>query len=183
MTKTAAMTVDSQAFKDGMRRLAASVTILTVGFEDGRRYGMTATAVCSVSAEPPILLCCINRKSGAHPYFLEATRFGVNILAAEHQELAKRFASSCPPHERFAAGEWLTTDGGVPLLNTATANFVCAKKDAIEMGEHTVFFGEVIGVSTRPEEVPCLVYGHGNFGEFRPRERLLQKLPASPTAD
>ena len=174
------MTVDSQDFKEGMRRLAASVTILTVGFEDGRRYGMTATAVCSVSADPPILLCCVNRKASAHRHFLEAERFGVNVLASDDETLAKRFASAVPPDERFAAGDWEATDGHVPRLSTAAASFLCVKKDAIEMGEHTVFFGEVISVATRKETVPSLVYGHGSFGEFGPSRR---PVPDEATAN
>jgi len=161
------MMVDADQFKKGMRHLAASVTILTVGFPDGRRYGMTATAVCSVSAEPPILLCCVNRKASSHPHFLEADVFGINVLASEDEELAKRFASTSPPHERFAAGEWQGSESRVPLLRSAAATFLCRKKDAVEMGEHTVFFGEVVDVATRRDGALPLLYGHGRFGEFR----------------
>lgn len=162
------MIVDPQQFKDGMRRLAASVTIVTVGFLDGRRFGMTATAVCSVSAEPPILLCCINRKTATHQHFMAAESFGVNILASDDQDLAKRFAAPHQPHERFAIGDWQSTESGVPLLKTAAASFLCRKRDAVDMGEHTVFFGEVIEVATRKDQAPSLVYGHGCFGEFKP---------------
>ena len=160
------MMVDAEQFKEGMRHLTASVTILTLGFPDGRRFGMTATAVCSVSAEPPILLCCVNRNANSHPYFLEADAFGVNVLASEDEELAKRFASGLPHPERFSAGEWRETASGVPMLTTAAAGFLCRKKDAVEMGEHTVFFGEVMEIATRQNSTAPLLYGHGRFGKF-----------------
>jgi flavin reductase (DIM6/NTAB) family NADH-FMN oxidoreductase RutF len=163
--------VQAQQFKDGMRRLAASVTILTVGFPDGRRYGMTATAVCSVSAEPPILLCCINRKSNSHQHFLAAERFGVNVLTCDDEELARRFAVAAEPRERFAFGDWDLTETGVPLLRTAAASFLCRKKDAVEMGEHTVFFGEVIEVATPVDSAGTLIYGNGCFGAFHARPK------------
>ena len=85
------MSVDATAFKRGMRHLAASVTLITTRHRD-LRGGLTATAVCSVSAEPPQILVCVNKTASAHDPIGEAGFFCVNILAPDHRKIAERFA-------------------------------------------------------------------------------------------
>ncbi len=85
------MSIDAAAFKKGMRHLAASVTLITTKLQD-QRGGLTATAVCSVSAEPPQILVCVNKTASAHDPIGEAGFFCVNILCPEHRKLAERFA-------------------------------------------------------------------------------------------
>jgi len=160
------VTVDAEMYKAGMRRLAASVAVLTVGLPDGRRHGMTATAVCSVSAAPPILLCCINRNSAARAAFSEANNFAVNVLAASDRALADRFARPMDAEERFAEGLWARDRTGAPVLETAIATFDCERSHSIEVGGHTVFFGEVQAVRVRSEHIMPLLYAHGGYGEF-----------------
>ena len=86
------MSVDATAFKRGMRHLAASVTLITTRHRD-LRGGLTATAVCSVSAEPPQILVCVNKTASAHDPIGEAGFFCVNILAPDHRKIAERFAA------------------------------------------------------------------------------------------
>ena len=85
------MSIDAAAFKKGMRHLAASVTLITTRHRD-LRGGLTATAVCSVSAEPPQILVCVNKTASAHDPIGEAGFFCVNILAPGHRKIAERFA-------------------------------------------------------------------------------------------
>ena len=84
------MSADRISFIDGMRRLAAGVTIVTTGVSP-HRFGLTATAVTSVSADPPTLLACINRDSDSFGPIIRNGRFAVNLLGPGHQELAGRF--------------------------------------------------------------------------------------------
>ena len=67
---------------------------------------MTATAVCSLSAAPPMLLACVNREAGAHDPTLQSRVFCVNVLSAKHLDLAAQFASSARVPERFTTGDW-----------------------------------------------------------------------------
>ena len=85
------MSIDAAAFKKGMRHLAASVTLITTKVQD-QRGGLTATAVCSVSAEPPQILVCVNKSASAHDPIGEAGFFCVNILSPGHRKIAERFA-------------------------------------------------------------------------------------------
>src|SRR5437868_15100984 len=102
------MSIDAAAFTKGMRHLAASVTLITTRHRM-QRGGLTATAVCSVSAEPPQLLVCVNKTASAHDPIGQAGFFCVNILAPAHRQIAERFAGmdGVEGDERFnGIGEW-----------------------------------------------------------------------------
>ena len=90
------MSIDAAAFKKGMRHLAASVTLITTRHRQ-QRGGLTATAVCSVSAEPPQLLVCVNKTASAHDPIGHAGFFCVNILSPQHRKIAERFAGRKVP--------------------------------------------------------------------------------------
>src|SRR5260370_12479329 len=85
------MGIDAAAFKKGMRHLAASVTLITTRHRE-LRGGLTATAVCSVSAEPPQILVCVNKTASAHDPIGEAGFFCGNILSPHHPKIAARLA-------------------------------------------------------------------------------------------
>jgi len=168
------------AFRDGMRRLAASVTVLTTRSPDGSRAGMTATAVCSVSGDPPTLLCCINRANATRAAFVEAGIFAVNVLAMGEDDIASRFATRMDAEERFARGAWTVAETGAPILESAAAAFDCRIVQIVESGSHSVFFGEVAAVRTRGVHVMPLLYAHGGYGGFHGGQRVLNDLFWTP---
>jgi flavin reductase (DIM6/NTAB) family NADH-FMN oxidoreductase RutF len=146
----------STSFRAAMRRIAATVTIVTA--DDGERYhGMTATAVTSLSMEPPSLLVCINRKAFLHDMLLRAANFCVNVLHQDHAEL-----SAVPHEKRFDVGTWTRSAEGPRYLTDAQAALFCRKAKAIPYGTHTVFFGEVTRVEVR-ERVAPLVYQNAGY--------------------
>lgn len=159
--------IDAAAFKAGMRQLAAGVTLVTTRSENGERSGLTATAVCSVSAEPPILLVCVNQKSGSYAAIREAGRFAVNVLAAEDQDLSNRFASSVSGDERFHHGEWDSLATGAPVLASALAGFDCTLLEAKDVGSHGVFFGRIEAIKVREDDGAPLLYGKGGYGTLQ----------------
>lgn len=150
-------------FKSAMRRLAAGVTIVATDGR-GRPNGLTATAVCSLSAEPPQLLVCINRNSAPNAAIARAGRFSVNVLATRHKALALRFAGATGVQgaERFERGEWTVARTGAPVLADAIAFFDCTLVDAIESGTHTVFIGRVRAARAHRNGAP-LLYAAGAF--------------------
>ena len=83
--------VSAEQFKQGMRCLAAGVTIVTT-VHDGVRGGLTATAVTSLSADPPQVLVCVNRTANAHDLIHRGSLLCVNVLCHGHKDLAARFA-------------------------------------------------------------------------------------------
>jgi flavin reductase (DIM6/NTAB) family NADH-FMN oxidoreductase RutF len=163
MKRSRPAAVASAEFKSAMRRLAAGVTIVATGGRAGRD-GLTATAVCSLSAEPPQLLVCVHRGSAPNAAIARARRFSVNVLATRHKALALRFAGAtgAQGEERFAHGEWDVAATGAPVLADAIAWFDCTLVDAIQSGTHTVFIGRVRAAHARKNGAP-LLYAAGAF--------------------
>ena len=158
--------VDAADFKEGMRQLTAGVTIVTTSIGE-RRIGLTATAVCSLSAEPPMLLACVNREAGAHDPTLQSRVFCVNVLGAQHLDLATQFASSARVSERFTTGNWGTLATGAPVLMDALASFDCLLGQTLRAETHTVLSGRVQAVRTDAAQEP-LLYSRGAYGTFAP---------------
>lgn len=160
------MSVDPQDFKQGMRRLGASVCIITTQRADGTRNGLTATAVCSLSADPPMLLCCLNRASNTYAPIVEAGHFAVNVLSLEDAPLADRFAGTLPAVEKFQMGEWTEQFTGAPVLATAMAAFDCHLDRVLEAGTHGILLGAVRHVSLGHASRAPLLYAQGGYGGF-----------------
>jgi flavin reductase (NADH)/flavin reductase len=166
------MSIDPDTFRTGMRRLAGHVCLITTANPSGVRAGLTATAVCSVSAEPPTLLICINRRNSSHTAIREAGVFAVNVLALEDQALADRFATKLEGEERFREGLWTTLDTGSPILESALVSFDCRIAQAVEVGTHGILFGEIHAVRVRHENAKPLLYAHGSYGGFAAAEAV-----------
>lgn len=160
------MTVDIDTFRAGMRRLTAGVCLITTASTEGRLSGLTATAVCSVAADPPTLLICVNRKSSSHVAIEQAGKFAVNALALEDRALADRFASPIPAEEKFDAGLWTTLATGAPVLESALVAFDCHVSQAVSVGTHAIFFGEIEQIRVRDASSKPLLYAHGGYGGF-----------------
>ena len=136
--------VNSMQFRDGMSRLAAAVNVITTDGPAGRR-GFTASAVCSVTDDPPTLLLCVNRNAASHAVLRENGVLCINVLAQRHTELSALFASrERTAEERFAETvAWTTLATGAPVLRDATVAMDCRIAQVQEVGTHSVFFCEV----------------------------------------
>ena len=140
-----------------MRRLAATVTLVTTSDAQGVRYGMLATSVTSVTMEPPTLLVCVSRSAHLHPALMARTSMCINVLLDEQADLVRAFSSSLPHEERFASAEWArhpTLD--VPYLPHAQALFFCAVDRVIEAGTHSVVLARVHESRFAPAVRPML---------------------------
>ena len=148
-------------FKRAMRRLASTVAIVSTR-HDGRRYGMAATAVVSVTTAPPTLLVCINQTASIHDPVVAGGRFCVNLLGVQHEPLVPVFSGSMLGEDRFGSGEW-RDDGGVPYLADAQAALFCRTISTTPYGSHSVIVGEVEGVRLADGETRPLVYQEGRL--------------------
>lgn len=155
-----------ERFKLGMRRLAGAVCVITTAGAGGERNGLTATAVTSVTASPPTLLCCINKSASAFDTIRETSRFVVNVVAAADRAIAARFAGGESGEPRFAGGRWSRLETGAPVLETALAAFDCRVSEIAEIGSHGIVFGEVSAVQLAADDAAALLYRQGCFGSF-----------------
>ena len=149
-------------FKAGMRQLAAGVTVITATHNESKD-GLTATATCSVSADPPMLLICVNQLAGAHQMIRDAGSFGVNILARDQEDIALRFAGmdDAGREDRFGLGTWTKIATGAPILKDALAGFDCTISEQVDAGTHSIFIGRIVGI-IHQQGAP-LLYGNGAF--------------------
>lgn len=159
-------------FFSAMRRLAASVTIITTGTAD-KQAGLTATAVCSLSADPPSLIACVNREAGAHDLIASSGRFAINLLSADQEELAMLFADPQRAKTRFEQAAWHADNHGVPLLEGTAANIICRLERAVEAFTHTIFIGVVEDIHLNKSSP--LLYGTGSFGRFTSPNQMKNK--------
>lgn len=157
------MTVGSD-FREAMRRVASTVAIITAE-RDGVRYGMTATAIASLSMDPPSLVMCVNRSASLHAVLLERRIACVNVLAEDQAALCSVFSRGTV-EERFTHGIW---DGrnGAPRLLDAQASIDVQILANMPIGSHEIFVGSVLAVAYRPEATP-LVYLQGCVAAVRP---------------
>jgi flavin reductase (DIM6/NTAB) family NADH-FMN oxidoreductase RutF len=159
-------------FRDVIGSFATGVTVITT-VHDGKAYGTTASAVTSLSLEPPMILVCMNKESSTGRAMAEAGRFAVNILGEGQADLAIRFARKAP--DKFDGVATTPGDAGEPLLAEALGTLECRVVDQTTGGTHVVFFGEVDRASAR-EGAP-LAYFRGRYG------RLQLQGPAGPQSD
>ncbi len=150
--------VEPKIFRVAISRLGAAVHVVTSAGPAGKT-GFTATAVCSVSDTPAMLLVCLNRRSNSAPVLAQNGVFCINTLGAGEEKLADLFAgkSGVHLHERFAQGEWLTLKTGAPVLASAVVAFDCRTIEIKAMASHNVVFGVVEAVRVGPTG-PALVY-------------------------
>lgn len=151
------------SFLRQMRRAPGTVAIVATA-ADGDRAGLAVTAWNSLSADPPMLLACVNRKAGAHPLALRAGAFSVNLLASTQSETVAIFSAqrALDGAARFLDGEWTEGPMGQPMLRQAIAAFECVLEGAHDHGSHTILVGRVGEIISRDED-DALLYLDGRF--------------------
>jgi flavin reductase len=149
-------------FISAMARAATGVSVVTTGGIGGR-FGLTVSAMCSVSAEPPLLLACVNRKSPTVAAIDINGIFAVNVLAADHLTYAQTF-SGRPESGRpfdFDTHEWMEGITGLPVIPDAVAVFECEIETAYDAGSHRIFIGRVL--AARQGTAEPLIYCNRAF--------------------
>ena len=152
-----------EEFRDVIGHFASGVTVITA-MHDGERRGTTASAVSSLSLEPPMVLICLNKASATARAVAGAGRFAVNILGEDQAEEAMRFAKRAEAGDKFAGLAVSTGDQGEPLLANALATLECHVAEQVTGGTHLVFLAEVERASARTGSP--LAYFRGQFGRL-----------------
>jgi flavin reductase (DIM6/NTAB) family NADH-FMN oxidoreductase RutF len=152
----------SAGLKAGMRRLVASVCVISLEDRQGVPHAMTATAVTSVSDNPPALLICVNKNAAVCKALDDGQAFCVNILNANQQDISV-MCSSRSEEGRFSKGNWQTHAKGLPYLTDAEVNFFCSNEKTIEYGSHLVVIGKLTEVFTCDGNVSSLLYADGKY--------------------
>lgn len=155
--------IDTQRFRDVMSTFPSGVVVLTAFGEDGGPRGLTVSAFCAASLQPPLVLVCIDKTSNTLPAVQHAGGFTANILAAGREALARRMATKLS--DKFDGLEWRRPETalGGPILDADSAAYaVCILRDTIEAGDHWVLIGQVLEGDHR-DGVKPLVFSRRAF--------------------
>jgi flavin reductase (DIM6/NTAB) family NADH-FMN oxidoreductase RutF len=155
----AATELGPDELRRALGRFVTGVTIVTCRDEQGQPVGLTANSFNALSLDPPLVLWSLRQASSTIAAFTNASHFAVNVLAAEHVDLSRRFARASGA--KFDSGDWTDGQGGAPLLAGCVAVFECRRRSHHAAGDHLLFIGEVerIGGSA---DTP-LVYHAGHY--------------------
>lgn len=142
---------------------ATGVTIVTARAADGRLVGLTANSFNSVSLSPPLVLWSLARAAASMAALSAGSHYAINVLAADQQALAERFAARGV--DRWAGVAHVPGAHGAPLLSGAAATFECFNRSRYEEGDHVIFVGQVERCSHRSGASPLLYHGGRFFTE------------------
>lgn len=153
----------SKSFTNAMRALVGNCSVITVG-EGDDVSGLLVTSAISLSAEPPLLLACINKGSSSWPLLDKHRKFGWSSLGAAHQKVAENFSGigGVTGVDRYQGAEWEVAETGAKLLKGAPAAFDCMVEEMIDRATHSIVIGRVCAIRKCAGEV-ALVYWNGSF--------------------
>jgi len=151
-------TVDPENMRQAMRKWATGVTVVSSIF-DGIRHGMTVSSFTSISLDPPLVLISLARNARTHDLVQHSNIFGVTLLDQGQEEISDRFAGRMTEEQdRFAGLDTFKLHTGAPFLSGGLSFLDCAVTASQDVGDNTLFIGEVIAVQVAPESDPLIYY-------------------------
>lgn len=132
---------DRATFLEAMASFPGPVSLITTGDADQGRMGLTVSAICSLSADPPSIVACVNKDASAHAAILDNACFGANILRTGQENIATLFTQK--GIDRFGTHDWITLSTGAPILASALIGLDCRLERAIDGFTHTILIGLV----------------------------------------
>jgi flavin reductase (DIM6/NTAB) family NADH-FMN oxidoreductase RutF len=154
--------IERARFREVMSSFPSGVVVLTALGEDARPRGLTVSAFCAVSLEPPLALACIDKSSNTLPAVQHTGGFTANILAAGREQLARRMATKL--NDKFDSIKWRRPEsaiGGPVLDDDIAAYAVCTLRDTIEAGDHWILIGLVTEGDHREGVAPMIFSRRG----------------------
>ena len=154
--------VTPERFRAALSSSPTGVTVVTALGAEGPA-GATANAVTSLSLDPPLMLACLDRGSRTLAAARASGLFGVNALAAGHEELARRFMTKDPQPDKWVGVGWSESSGS-PRLDDALMWVACELRDLIDGGDHLILTGNVLEADAR--EGRPLIFHRGAYRDL-----------------
>jgi len=155
--------IERDRFRAIMASFPSGVVVLTAFGHDDRPRGLTVSAFCAVSLQPPLALACVDRLSNTLPAVQHTGGFTANILGAGREQLARHMATKLT--DKFDGVAWRRPEsphGGPILDDDAAAYAVCTLRDTIEAGDHWVLVGLVTD-GALSEQVKPMVFSRRGY--------------------
>lgn len=138
---------DAALFRAAMARFASGVVVSVALDAEGKPRGFTASAFCSVSLDPPLVLVCLDKRADSHATFMTARRMTISLLAPGQDAVALRFATRGA--DKFAGDAMMTSPGGLPAVRDAAAVLDCRLAERVPAGDHTILIAAVEQVTLK----------------------------------
>jgi flavin reductase (DIM6/NTAB) family NADH-FMN oxidoreductase RutF len=156
------LSVTPDEFRSVLGRFPSGVTVVTTKNQDGSDEGMTVSAFCSVSLDPPLVLICIEKNASAYEALTSAAGFVVNVLAASQEQLARRFA--IVDIDRFEGVGYSRSQNGFAVLDDVLGIIECATFATHDAGDHSIIVGQV--EAARAQTGTPLLYYRGGYAQL-----------------
>jgi flavin reductase (DIM6/NTAB) family NADH-FMN oxidoreductase RutF len=154
--------IEPDTFRSVLGRFASGVTIVTARDDAGVDHGMTVSAFCSLSLDPPLVLLCVDHAASMYELLLTHPQFGISILSSNQEAYSRRFAD--PDSDRFDGIAYSRGESGVVLLEESLAHLECRATEHYEGGDHTIFIAEV--EHAEPRDGRPLLYYRGGYAQL-----------------
>jgi flavin reductase (DIM6/NTAB) family NADH-FMN oxidoreductase RutF len=154
--------IEPDTFRSVLGRFASGVTIVTARDDAGVDHGMTVSAFCSLSLDPPLVLLCVDHAASMYELLLTHPQFGISILSSNQEAYSRRFAD--PDSDRFDGIAYSRGESGVVLLEESLAHLECRVTEHYEGGDHTIFIAEV--EHAEPRDGRPLLYYRGGYAQL-----------------
>lgn len=158
-----------EAFRAALGRFATGITVVTTVVE-GVDHAMTASALASVSLNPPLVLVCVAHRARFHEAISAAGTWAVSILADSDRGTAEWFATRGRPLDSQLAGfeHFRGPRTGAALLADAIATVECRTSATHDGGDHTIMVGEVLAAEVRRQTAKPLLHFRGGYHTLGP---------------
>jgi flavin reductase ActVB len=154
--------IDSDTFRAALGRFACGITVVTARDEKGRDHGMTVSAFCSVSLDPPYVMVCIGHDASMHGLLMKVPSIGVSVLSNEQEPLSRRFAD--PESDRFDGVGYARGENGVASIDDALVHLECEVIARHEAGDHTILVCAVERAAS--DDGRPLLYYRGGYAQL-----------------
>lgn len=161
------MPIKASEFTAALALAANGVSLVTTDGPNGKA-GLTVSSMCSVCAEPALLLACVNAENEFCAIADANQQFAVNLLTTNHTELSGVFAGlgENPDADRYSYGQWQTLETGSPILTDALVSLDCKLVSANTHGTHRIYIGEVIALLSNNADP--LIYTNRKYASTKP---------------
>lgn len=158
------MSLDPREFRNALGRFATGICVITAD-DNGQPFGMTVNSFASVSLDPALVLWSIQKDSECAPVFENVTRYGINILTDEQQEVSNKYAKK--GDHNLIEGTYRQGSSGAYVLKDAMTSFECVVEQRIDAGDHIVLLSKVVEMSADPADRNPLLFFSGKYRELK----------------
>jgi flavin reductase (DIM6/NTAB) family NADH-FMN oxidoreductase RutF len=154
--------IDVKAFWRALGARASAVAVVTAQGPEGPS-GFLALSATHLTADPPMLMVSIDKKTNTLAAVLYAQHFAVNYLPRGEEALADMFGGKGGVRgaDRFTPGRWKRLTTGAPILDNAIGALDCTLEDTLERFETVIAIGRLVDFSGRSDGEPLLFFRGG----------------------